>query len=149
MVIRWVASLVCAYCTYGLPIEIHWFPLYIEGSNGSAVPKGFGELTNLRLLYGFPIHVDMDASGSSWCSLQELAPLLELRELKLDGLEKVQDSRMAEKAMISSKCHLGYLELNYSASRHTVRTGGGEAEQQQQQTVIEEVLEKLCPPTFL
>ena len=61
---------------------------------------------------------------------------------------------MAEKAMISSKCHLGYLELNYSTSRHTlgghtIGTGGAEAEQQQQQKVTEEVLEKLCPPTCL
>ena len=51
--------------------------------------------------------------------------------------------------MISSKRHLGYLELNYSASGHTIGTGGGEAEQQQQQSVTEEVLEKLCPPTCL
>ncbi|CAD6255552.1 unnamed protein product [Miscanthus lutarioriparius] len=51
--------------------------------------------------------------------------------------------------MISSKCHLGYLELNYSASAHTIGIGGGEAEQQPQQSVTEEVLEKLCPPTCL
>jgi hypothetical protein len=127
---------------------VHLRSLNIEGSNVSVVPKRFGELTNLRLFYGFPVHVDLDASGSS--SLQELEPLFQLRELKLDGLEKVQDSRMAEKAMISSKRHLGYLELNYSASRHTVRTRGGEAEQQQQQqSVIEEVLQKLCPRTSL
>ncbi|XP_066342322.1 uncharacterized protein [Miscanthus floridulus] len=90
----------------------------------------------------------MDASNS-WCSLQELEPLSQLRDLTLYGLEKVQDSRMAEKAMISSKRHLGYLELNYSASRHTIATGGAEAEQQQQQSVTEEVLEKLFPPTCL
>jgi len=56
---------------------------------------------------------------------------------------------MAEKAMISSKRHLRYLELNYSASGHTIGTGGAEAEQQQQQSVTEEVLEKLFPPTCL
>jgi len=127
---------------------VHLRSLNIEGSNVSVIPKGFGELTNLRSLYGFPVHVDMDAS-SSWCSLQELAPLCQLRKLTLYGLEKVQDSRMAEKAMISSKRHLGYLVLNYSASGHTIGIGGGEAEQQQQQSVTKEVLEKLCPPTCL
>ncbi|XP_066340443.1 putative disease resistance RPP13-like protein 1 isoform X1 [Miscanthus floridulus] len=127
---------------------VHLRSLNIQGSNVSAMPKGFSELTNLRSLSGFPVHMDMDASNS-WCSLQELAPLSQLRKLTLYGLEKVQDSRMAEKAMISSKRHLGYLELNYSASGHTIGTGGAEAEQQQQQSVTEEVLEKLCPPTCL
>ena len=50
--------------------------------------------------------------------------------------------------MISSKRHLEYLQLNYSASGHTIGTGGAEVEQQQQ-SVSEEVLEKLCPPTCL
>jgi hypothetical protein len=81
---------------------VHIRYLCLEGSNVSVVPKGFGELTNLRRLYGFPVHVDMDAN-SSWCNLQELAPLSHLRELTLYGLEKVQDSRMAEMAMISKK----------------------------------------------
>ncbi|CAD6255583.1 unnamed protein product [Miscanthus lutarioriparius] len=127
---------------------VHLRSLDTTSSNISAAPKGFGELTNLRSLFSFPVHVDMDASNS-WCSLQELEHLSQLRDLTLYGLEKVQDSRMAEKAMISSKRHLGYLELNYSASGHTIGTGGGEAEQQQQQSVTEEVLEKLCPPISL
>ncbi|CAD6255575.1 unnamed protein product [Miscanthus lutarioriparius] len=127
---------------------VHLRSLNIRGSNVSVMPKGFSVLTNLRSLYGFPVHVDMDASNS-WCSLQELEPLSQLRDLTLYGLEKVHDSRMAEKAMISSKRHLGYLELNYSASGHAIGTGGAEAEQQQQQSVTEEVLEKLCPPTCL
>jgi hypothetical protein len=128
---------------------VHLRSLNINESNVSVIPKGFGDLTNPRSPFGFPVHVDTDAS-SSWCSLQELAPLSQLRELTLDGLEKVQDSQMAEKAMINSKHHLGYLELNYTASGHTMGTGGGEAEQwQQQQSVNEEVLEKLCPPTCI
>ena len=49
----------------------------LEGTNISFMPKGFGDLSNLRSLQGFPVYVDdMDAgsSGSSWCSLHELAP---------------------------------------------------------------------------
>jgi hypothetical protein len=125
---------------------VHLRSLNIDGSNVSVITKGFGELTNLSLS-GFPVHMDMDPS-SSWCSLQELAPLSQLRELTLYGLEKVQDIQMAEKAMISSKRHLEYLELNYSASGHTIGIGrSSEAEQQQQQTITMEVLENLCPPT--
>jgi Leucine-rich repeat (LRR) protein len=119
--------------------------LDISGSNVSTVPKGFCGLTNLRSLYGFPVHVDdidhASSHTSSWCSLQELAPLSQLRQLTLHGLEKVPATGMAEKALISSKGHLWYLHLNYSSV-------GGEPEQQLRQSVIqEEVLEKLCPPT--
>jgi hypothetical protein len=122
---------------------VHLRSLDITGSKVSVVPKGFGGLTNLRLLYGFPVHIDnLDhVGGGSWCSLQELAPLSQLRQLTLQGLEKVPARWMAEKAMISNKGHLSYLTFNYSRA-------GGEVEQQRQQSVIqEEVLEKLCPPT--
>ncbi|RLM58885.1 hypothetical protein C2845_PM18G12870 [Panicum miliaceum] len=124
-----------------------------DGTNINVVPRGFGGLSNLRSLYGFPVvHVDdMDAgtgsSSSIWCSLQELAPLSQLTDLTLNGLEKVPSCWMAEQAMISSKAHLSYLELNYSNSRskHTTTTepcGDQEANKQKQQ----EVFEKLCPP---
>ena len=82
---------------------VHLTSLALKGTNISAVPKGFGGLSNLRLLHGFPVHVDdKDAGNNSWCSLQELAPLSQLRDLTLDGLEKVPACWMAEKAMISS-----------------------------------------------
>ncbi|RLM74355.1 putative disease resistance protein RGA3 [Panicum miliaceum] len=122
----------------------HLRSLKITGSNVSVVPKGFGGLTNLRSLCGFPVHVDMDGS-SSWCSLQELAPLSQLRELELDGLEKVPASWMAEKAMIGSKGHLIILSLSYRPTRGYIFGPGGEAVQQQQHSVME----KLHPPTCL
>ncbi|WVZ49341.1 hypothetical protein U9M48_000709 [Paspalum notatum var. saurae] len=128
---------------------VHLRSLDITGSdnNLSVLPKGFRGLTNLRFLYGFPVHVGIDA-GSDWCSLLELEPLSELRRLRISGLEKVPSSSMAEKAMISHKDHLTYLEFQYSASGHTLGPGGHiDAEQQQQQCVMEEVLEKLRPPT--
>ncbi|WVZ48924.1 hypothetical protein U9M48_000315 [Paspalum notatum var. saurae] len=106
---------------------MHLRSLDITGSvNISTVPKGIGGLTNLRIFLGFPVHVDMDA-GNAWCSLQELAPLSQLRELAVYGLEKVSASWMAEKAMISTKVHLSYLELNYNnTNEHTSepREGG-------------------------
>ncbi|CAN6373779.1 unnamed protein product [Urochloa humidicola] len=84
---------------------------------------------------------DHAGSSSRWCSLQELAPLSQLRNLTLHGLAKVPATWMAEKAMISSKVHLSYLELNYSSASGytTTECGGG--------VIQEEVLEKLCPPT--
>ncbi|KAG2563770.1 putative disease resistance protein RGA3 [Panicum virgatum] len=137
---------------------VHLTSLVLNGTTISAVPKGFGGLSNLRSLVGFPVHVDdMDAgssSSNSWCSLQELAPLSQLRDLTLDGLEKVPACWMAEKAMISSKAHLNYLELNYnshSASKHMTAEPRGDQEEdnEKQQQQQEEVLEKLCPPTCI
>ena len=58
---------------------VHLRSLDTGSSNIGAVPKGFGGLTDLRSLYGFPVHVDMDASNS-WCSLQELEPLSQLTD---------------------------------------------------------------------
>ncbi|WVZ48862.1 hypothetical protein U9M48_000262 [Paspalum notatum var. saurae] len=88
------------------------------------VPKEIGGLTNLRIFLGFPVHVDMDA-GNTRCSLEELAPLSRLRILEICGLEKVSASCMAEKAMISTKGHLSYLELNYNTTvEHTAEPRG-------------------------
>ncbi|KAL6908012.1 hypothetical protein ACP4OV_002182 [Aristida adscensionis] len=123
--------------------------LDISGSNVNVVPRGLGGLTNLRMLYGFPVYVD---KSGNWCSLSELEHLSHLRDLELVGLANVSDSTMAERAMISSKDHLGYLALGYSsASGQMVETGGDDEVHQQQptQTLVEEVLEKLRPPTSL
>ncbi|KAL6908016.1 hypothetical protein ACP4OV_002186 [Aristida adscensionis] len=91
--------------------------LDIRGSNVNVVPRGFGGLTNLRILFGFPVHVD---KSGNWCSLSELEHLSHLRHLELVGLANVSGSTMAEKAMISTKGHLSYLELDYSALRATL-----------------------------
>ncbi|KAJ1255505.1 hypothetical protein BS78_K201200 [Paspalum vaginatum] len=136
-----------------LPIStvklMHLRSIVIIRSNISTVPRGIGGLTNLRTFVGFPVHVNMDTTGNAWCSLQELAPLSQLRELALYGLEKVSASWMAEKAMISTKGYLSYLELHYNSTVEHTAEPCGEAKQQQQQSVTEEVLEKLRPPTCL
>lgn len=119
--------------------------LDVTASSVNTVPKGFGGLTSLRSLHGFPVGVD---TGNSWCSLQELEPLSHLRELTLVGLEKVPASWIAKKARISSKTHLTYLDLSYTTGDHSCREiigPGGEA----QQLIGEEVIENLCPPSSL
>ncbi|KAJ1256666.1 hypothetical protein BS78_K333800 [Paspalum vaginatum] len=136
-----------------LPIStvklMHLRSIVIIGSNISNVPKGIGALTNLRIFKGFPVDVNMDTTGNPWCSLQELAPLSQLRVLAIYGVEKVSASWMAETAMISTKGHLSYLELNYNNADEHITGPRGEAEQQQQQSVMEEALENLRPPTCL
>ncbi|KAL6653879.1 hypothetical protein ACP70R_008803 [Stipagrostis hirtigluma subsp. patula] len=116
--------------------------LDMEYSNINVVPKGICGLTNLRVLKGFPVHMGMDGE---WCSLEEIAPLSQLRNLTVKGLENVSSSSFAEKAMISSKSHLSYLRLNCSSSRSI---GSGD-EMEQKQRVIEEVFDKLCPPNCI
>ncbi|KAL6908010.1 hypothetical protein ACP4OV_002180 [Aristida adscensionis] len=103
------------------------------------VPKGLGGLTNLRMLKGFPVHMDMDGD---WCSLEEIGSLSQLRDLTIKGLENVTASSFAEKAVISNKRYLSYLEMNCTGSRSI---GLGD-EMEQKQQVIEEVYDKLCPP---
>ncbi|OEL37271.1 putative disease resistance protein RGA4 [Dichanthelium oligosanthes] len=81
--------------------------LSLTGSKVDIIPRGFGGLTNLRSLYGFPVNVVED-----WCTLEELEALTHLRNLQIQNLENVHDSSIAKKAKISNKKYLEYLELN-------------------------------------
>jgi hypothetical protein len=120
----------------------HLRTLNMFGSNTNVtIPKGFGGLENLRVLCGFPVHTDVDGG---WCSLEEIGSLSQLRKLGLHGLENVPASSLAEKAMVSGKEHLDYLQLNWSSSGWMGLRD--EMERQQRQHAAEEVLEKLCPP---
>ncbi|RLN41232.1 putative disease resistance protein RGA3 [Panicum miliaceum] len=111
--------------------------LDLVGSSVDVVPRGFGRLTNLRSLFGFPVH--RDGEGQGWCSLEELAPLRKLRSLRLEGIEKVNVSYLAEKAMISSMEHLISLHLNCSKSISVDVTNSEEQ-------FIQEVYKHLSPP---
>ncbi|TVU40542.1 hypothetical protein EJB05_14009, partial [Eragrostis curvula] len=133
-----------------LPSKILKLPhlrfLNISWSNVKVVPKGFGGLTSLRKLYGFPVHTEMDGNRG-WCSLEEIGPLSQLRNLELRGLENVSASSWAEKAMISSKRHLDVLELYSSSSRYMGIMD--EVVKQRQQQVVEKVYDELRPPSCI
>jgi hypothetical protein len=90
--------------------------------------------------------MDMDGDGS-WCSLLEIGPLSHIRRLTLHNLENVAASSIAEMARISSKEHLDYLELHWS-SRGCMGVKD-ETEKQRQQQAVEEVIEKLHPPSSI
>ncbi|XP_066342289.1 putative disease resistance protein RGA4 [Miscanthus floridulus] len=74
--------------------------------------------------------------GTGWCSLEEIGPLSQLRELTLHGLENVPASSSAGMAMISSKEHLHLLALYWSSSGFMGLRD--ETNKQQQQRVVEE-----------
>jgi hypothetical protein len=113
--------------------------LNLSGTNIKQIPRGFGVLTNLRKLYGFPAQVVGD-----WCSLEELGPLSQLTEVHVNCLEKVSSSSFASKAKLSEKVHLSYLRLSCT-SRHR----DDDRFVEEEQLLIEEVFDELCPPPFL
>ncbi|XP_066342323.1 putative disease resistance protein RGA4 [Miscanthus floridulus] len=116
---------------------LHLRTLSMYGSHDNVlIPKGFGQLKNLRTLYGFRVHLDKNG-GTGWCSLEEIGPLSQLRELTLHGLENVPASSSAGMAMISSKEHLHLLALYWSSSGFMGLRD--ETNKQQQQRVVEEV----------
>lgn len=108
------------------------------------IPKKFGELTNLRKILNFPASMDGGANG--WCTLEELGPLSQLRNLSLKGLENVYPSSLAAKAMLCSKEHLGRLDLRCSS---IIEDDGGSVKRvvtEEEERHIEEVFAELCPP---
>ncbi|KAE8810445.1 Disease resistance protein RGA2 [Hordeum vulgare] len=117
-----------------LPGDIHKMRCYT---------RGFGGLTNLRTLHGFPVKTDR-----GWCSLEELEALSHLRILSVQGLENVAGSSVAKRAKISNKKNLEYLEL----SCYNYKDDEDEAEEEvrqigmEQQEIIEAVFDELCPP---
>ncbi|XP_066342310.1 putative disease resistance protein RGA4 [Miscanthus floridulus] len=126
---------------------LHLRTLSMYGSHDNVlIPKGFGQLKNLRTLYGFRVHLDKNG-GTGWCSLEEIGPLSQLRELTLHGLENVPASSSAGMAMVSSKEHLDYLELHWSSSGFMGLRD--ETNKQQRQRVVEEVIEVLSPPSSI
>ncbi|XP_066342285.1 putative disease resistance protein RGA4 [Miscanthus floridulus] len=116
---------------------LHLRTLSMYGSHDNVlIPKGFGQLKNLRTLYGFRVHLDKNG-GTGWCSLEEIGPLSQLRKLSLHGLENVSASSSSGMAMISSKEHLDYLGLYWSSTGFMGLRD--ETNKQQQQRVVEDI----------
>ncbi|WVZ54192.1 hypothetical protein U9M48_005030 [Paspalum notatum var. saurae] len=104
------------------------------------IPRDFNGLTNLRNLYGFPVHM-----VGNWCSLEELGPLNQLTHLDIFGLKNVPSPSFAMKAKLGEKVHLSYLSL---------QCPGGEGDDHQLvkeegQQQMEKVFDELCPPSCI
>ncbi|XP_048550586.1 disease resistance RPP13-like protein 4 [Triticum urartu] len=116
-----------------------------ETSKDATIPRGFGALSNMRILFGFPGHVD-----DEWCSLEELGPLCELRKLGLNSLENVYDASSAEKARLCEKVHLTELILRCSSRTGDdglVEEEAGVSEEEQRKIIG--LFDELCPPHCL
>ncbi|CAD6258015.1 unnamed protein product [Miscanthus lutarioriparius] len=118
--------------------QLRYLSLLNSGINN--IPRGFSGLTNLRVLKGFPAHVEGD-----WCSLEELGPLNRLTSLDIRGLENVSYSTFAIKVKLGEKVHLIYLCLQCTSGRGGSHRLIKEEEQQQ----IEKVFDEICPPPCL
>jgi Leucine-rich repeat (LRR) protein len=110
-----------------------------ETSKDATIPRGFGGLTNMRILYGFPSHVD-----GEWCSLEELGPLCELRKLGLNSLENVYDPSSATRARLCEKVHLTNLVLRCSSKR----ADDGLVKEEELRKIVE-LFDELSPPPCL
>ncbi|XP_066339342.1 disease resistance protein RGA2-like [Miscanthus floridulus] len=119
--------------------------LSLGASGIKNIPRGFGGLTNLRKLWGFPAHVEGD-----WCSLEELGPLNQLMRLRIHGLENVSSSSFAIKARLGEKVHLSHLCLQCTSGRNRwVKQEEHRLVKQEEQQQIEKVFDELCPPPCL
>ncbi|CAL4956886.1 unnamed protein product [Urochloa decumbens] len=120
--------------------------LKISGTSINTIPGGFGSLTSLRKLYGFPAHMVGD-----WCSLEELGPLSRLMELDVRFMENVSSPSFAKQARLGEKVHLSYLSMSCTSrlghDGWLVKEEEGASEKSQKQ--IEEVFDELCPPPCL
>lgn len=116
-----------------------------------SVPRGFGSLTNLRSLVWFPAHMgSTPTNAEDWCSLEELGPLSQLRELRVEFLENVSSSSFSAKAMLSDKKHLTSLSLRCSNKLgDDDLINEDQCISDEEQRRIEEVFDELCPPPSL
>ncbi|KAI4998874.1 hypothetical protein ZWY2020_054216 [Hordeum vulgare] len=114
--------------------------LDIDHTPVNIVPRGFRALTNLRVLCGFPAYID-----GEWCSLEELGPLSQLKELSLDNLENVSSALLAANAMVDAKKHLAILVLKCGGRVGDGLVQGGISESKEEEQIIEAVFDALCP----
>jgi Leucine-rich repeat (LRR) protein len=114
--------------------------LRIFNSGIKNIPRDFGSLTNLRILLGFPTHMEGD-----WCSLEELGSLNQLMRLHIHGLENVFSSSFSTKARLCEKVHLSFLCLQCTSGRG----GAHRLVKHEQQQQIEKVFDALSPPPGL
>jgi hypothetical protein len=99
----------------------------------------------LRTLIEFPAIEDGD-----WCSLEELGPLYQLRNIGLQGLENVTAPSSTAKAKFNEKVHLTSLYLGWHSrlgDDGMIKEENDVSKEDQEKN--EKVFDELCPPPNL
>jgi Leucine-rich repeat (LRR) protein len=112
-------------------VELRLLNLYRTEVKGISV--GLRKLSNLVELQGFKPHGN---NIEAFSSLDELAPLLVLRNLALENMHNVSNSTKASLANLNRKLHLKHLTFKYHG-------------QNVEKETIEDVLNELSPPSSL
>ncbi|WVZ54180.1 hypothetical protein U9M48_005020 [Paspalum notatum var. saurae] len=118
--------------------------LNLNDTDIDSVPKSFDSLSNLRILYGFPVHMDAD-----WCSLEQLGPLNQLMHLSIRGLKKISSPSSAVKARLSEKLRLRYLYMSCTIMHGDEDDDRLQLVAEEEQGQMEKVFDELCPPPCL
>jgi NB-ARC domain len=112
-------------------VKLRLLNLYRTEVKGISV--GLRKLSNLVELQGFKPHGN---NIEVFSSLDELAPLLELRNLVFENMKTVSNSTMARLANLNRKLHLKHLTFEYHG-------------QNVEKETLEDVLNELSPPSCL
>nr|XP_029122806.1 putative disease resistance RPP13-like protein 1 [Elaeis guineensis] len=132
--------------------------LDVDGTQLEGMPKGIGKLQHLNRLVGFRVNSstnNADISGAeggerqngrqrspaSWCNLEELKSLTQLKFLAVQNLESISSIDEAERAELSSKSRLDDLRLICNPAQEIITD--------EEKRKIKEVFTKLRPPTRL
>ncbi|KAF3325241.1 disease resistance RPP13-like protein 1 [Carex littledalei] len=113
--------------------------LGFENTNVEAIPMELNNLEKLSHLFGF---VPYKNSLEGFSSLDGLELLSKLIELWLEGLERVSDRNIAERANLRSKNQLLELYLEYTSLSSEEQL----SQTDEKKISTEDVLNELCPP---
>lgn len=91
-----------------------------------------------EVVCGFPAYTDGD-----WCSLEELGPLSQIKELGIEGLENVSTSLSVAKARIGAKTHLTKLVVTWGS--RVGDDGLVKEVSEEEARRAEEVFHEICP----
>ncbi|XP_078151071.1 putative disease resistance protein RGA3 [Carex rostrata] len=116
--------------------------LNFEGTKVEAIPMELNNLENISHLIGF---VPYKNSWEGFSSLDWLEFLSKLVHLQLEGLERVSDRSIAERANLRSKNLLVELHLEYTSLSPEEQL----SQTDEKKISTEDVLNELCPPRSL
>ncbi|KAF3325252.1 putative disease resistance protein RGA3 [Carex littledalei] len=116
--------------------------LSFQNTKVEAIPMEINNLEKLSHLFGF---VPYKNSLEGFSSLDGLESLSKLIELLLEGLERVSDRNIAERANLRSKNLLLELNLQYTSLSSVEQL----SQTDEKKKSTEDVLNELCPPHSL